>query len=246
LSRSASRRASANAAAERAAAPILVVTGMAREASCAAGEGLTTICSGADVAALGAALDALGEAPFSCVVSFGFAGGLDYALRPGDVVVGVEAATDDVRLSAHPRLAEIFTEGFESAGVTIARGAVAGVDRPVMDSAAKMALRDAVGAVAVDMESHVAARFAAARNLPFAIVRAVSDPAARALPPLAASAITPQGGVDLAHILRELRREPAQLADLMRAGADARAAFAALGRCGPLLGPLARLVLADL
>ena len=32
-------------------APILVIVGMKREAACAAGEGVTTLCSGANVAA---------------------------------------------------------------------------------------------------------------------------------------------------------------------------------------------------
>ena len=82
--------------------------------------------------------------------------------------------------------------------------------------------------------------------MPFAIVRAIGDPAARALPPLATRAIRPDGGVDVAGVLRELAREPAQLGDLIRAGLDARAAFATLGRCGGLIGPLLRLVLAGL
>jgi len=105
-------------------------------------------------------------------------------------------------------------------------------------------LHERTGAVAVDMESHRAGAFARARNLPFAVVRAVSDPAARALPPLAAKAVTPKGGVDLALVLRELSREPAQIVDLIRAGLDSRAAFSTLRRVGPLLGPLLRLVLA--
>jgi adenosylhomocysteine nucleosidase len=125
-------------------------------------------------------------------------------------------------------------------------GVVAGVDAPVLDRAAKAELRSTTEAIAVDMESHVAAKFAAKRGLPFAIVRVVSDPAGRALPRLAATAIKPDGGVDLAHVLRELGREPGQIGDLIQAGLDARAAFASLRRCGRLLGPLLRLGLSDL
>jgi len=47
-------------------------------------------------------------------------------------------------------------------------------------------------------------------------------------------------------VARELVRAPHQIGGLILAGLDSRAAFQSLGRCGPLLGPLLRLVLADL
>jgi adenosylhomocysteine nucleosidase len=231
---------------EAAPARFLVVTGLTREAACAEGEGVATVCSAADVGILRASLARLTDADFAAVVSFGLAGGLDYGLRPGDVVVGSEAVTGEARFDAHPILAHLLSEGLANAGGKCVGGAVAGVEAPVLDRMAKAELRSRTEAVAVDMESHIAAEFAAARGLPFAIVRVISDPAARALPPLALAAIKPDGGVDLAQVLRELRREPRQIGDLMLAGLDARAAFASLRRCGRLLGPLLRLGLSDL
>ena len=244
MSRAIARRKDAPGA--KAPAPILVVTGMKREAACAKGEGVVTLCSGADVKALRAALDRLAGTEFSAVVSFGLAGGLDYDLRPGHVVVAEAALSDGRRHETHRRIAQTLREGVETVGCRAVSGHVAGVDRPVMDSAAKKLLRESTKAVAVDMESHVAAEFAAARKLPFVVLRAISDPAARALPPLAARALTPDGGVDLALVAREIIREPSQIGGLILAGMESRAAFASLGRSGPLLGPLLRLVLADL
>jgi hopanoid-associated phosphorylase len=229
-----------------AAAPVLVVTGLSREAACAAGDGLTTICSGADVAVLAAALEKFAHENFAAVVSFGLAGGLDPKLRPGDVVVGAEAAAPPARFATHSLLARVLVEGLSGAGGKTVLGGVAGVDAPVLDVPAKALLRAQTQAVAVDMESHIAAAYAEKRGLPFAILRVVCDPASRALPALAASAIKPDGGVDIARVMRELAREPMQIGDLIRAGADARAAFASLRRCGRLLGPLLRLVLAQL
>lgn len=232
--------------AARAAAPILVVAGMKREAACAAGEGVVTLCSGADVARLRAALDNLRETEFSAVVSFGLAGGLDYDLRPGDMVVADTVVTGQARRPTHDRLSDVLAEAAGAAGCKVVPGAIVGVDAPAMDVEAKTFLRETARAVAVDMESHVAAAFAQARKLPFGVLRAISDPAARALPPLAAKAVTPSGDIDMGIVARELIRAPDQMGGLILAGLDSRAAFASLGRSGPLLGPLLRLVLANL
>ncbi len=226
-------------------APILVVTGLTREAECLRGEGIVPLCSGADAALLRAALSEKDPTQYSSVVSFGLAGGLDPILRPGDAIVATWAIGDtETREQLTPTLSRILLEGFSGAGIAARHGAVFGVDAPVMTVAEKSLLRERSGAVAVDMESHLAGAFARLNGLPFAIVRVIGDPASRALPPLAAKAIRPDGGVDVALVMRELARQPAQLGDLIRAGLDARAAFSTLRRCGGLLGPLLGLALA--
>jgi adenosylhomocysteine nucleosidase len=227
-------------------ARFLVVCGLTREADCAEGEDLTIVRSAANTAILRAALAHHAEADFSAVVSFGLAGALDYGLRPGDVVVGSEAVSGGARFETHPVLAHILSEGLANVGGKSVSGSIAGVEAPVLDRTEKAELRSKTETIAVDMESHIAAEFAAARGLPFAVVRVISDPAARTLPPLALTAIKPDGGVDITRVLREIRREPRQIGDLMLAGLDARAAFASLRRCGRLLGPLLRLGLSDL
>jgi adenosylhomocysteine nucleosidase len=224
---------------------VLVVTGLAREAACAKGDGLTTICSGANVKLLRALLESHAQTNFSCVISFGLAGGLHHGLRPGDVVIGSTAVAEQGSFGARTRLVSILAEGLDGAGGRTKAGFIAGVDAPALDPLAKAVLRENTSAIAVDMESHVAAEFADRRGLPFVAVRVVSDPAHRALPPLAARAVASDGSVDIALVLRELKQNPAQVTDLIRAGLDARAAFSTLGRCGPLLGPLISLALAD-
>lgn len=226
--------------------PILVVTGMKREAACVAGEGVLAICSGANVLKLRDDLDQLQEKRFAAVISFGLAGALDYSLRPGDVMVADTVVSGDDRHETHGRLSEALAEGAAARGCKTVSGAIVGVDQPAMNRDAKTRLRESANAAAVDMESHLAAEFARDRRIPFAVVRAISDPAARALPPLAARALTPSGDVDGKIVARELIRAPHQIGGLVLAGLDSRAAFGSLGRCGPLLGPLLRLVLADL
>jgi hopanoid-associated phosphorylase len=237
------RRETARVPAQR---PVLVVTGMKREAACVAGEGVVVLCSGANVVKLRADLDQLQETRFAAVVSFGLAGALDHALRPGDLVIADTVVSGDDRHETHGRLSDALTEGAAAKGCKVLPGAIVGVDQPAMDRHAKIRLRDSANAAAVDMESHLAAGFARDRDIPFAVMRAISDPAHRALPPLAAMALTPDGDVDGKIVARELIRAPQQIGGLILAGLDSRAAFGSLGRCGPLLGPLLRLVLADL
>jgi len=225
-------------------APVLVVTGLAREAASLVGEGVEPLLSGAAPARLRAALGARENAPYAFVVSFGLAGGLDPALAPGDFLLPEAIVAGPARYDAHGRGVALLREALT--GEKIFGGLLAGAEAPAMTPRDKASLRGATGAAAVDMESHIAAEFAARRGIPFLALRVVCDPATRALPPLAAKAVTPDGGVDIALVLRELARQPAQIADLIRAGLDSRKAFASLRRGGPLLGPLLRLVLSGL
>ena len=88
------------------------------------------------------------------------------------------------------------------------------------DAAAKTALHGATGALAVDMESEVAARFAAARGLKLAALRVISDDASHTLPPAALVAMTPDGGIALGRVLWSLAKNPLQLGALIRTAAS--------------------------
>jgi hypothetical protein len=81
------------------------------------------------------------------------------------------------------------------------------------------------------MESLIAARFATERGVPLAILRAVSDPADRSLPPLVLDAVGPDGRTKIGAVIGRLCRSPGQIAGLIAAARDSAAAFRALGRC---------------
>jgi hypothetical protein len=92
------------------------------------------------------------------------------------------------------------------------------------------------------MESHHLARAALTARRPFAALRAVSDPVDRALPPLAADALGPDGRPRTGAVLAGLARRPGQLPALLAAARDSAAALAALRRfagAGGLAGLLA-------
>ncbi|MDE2579604.1 MAG: phosphorylase [Hyphomicrobiales bacterium] len=229
-------------------APLLVICGLQREARCVQASGpVHIVVSSADCALLRERLAALGARAFCGVVSFGLAGGLDPALEPGDVAVGARAIAPGAVYDCAPAWRAALAQAFAAHGLKAAQGVVAGVEAAVMSAQDKAALRTRSRALVCDMESHIAGDFAACRRIPFAIVRAVSDPAQRALPPLAADAVKPDGKVNNLRVMARLARAPAQLPALMEAARDSRAAFASLGRCGGLLaGALGGFVGADL
>jgi adenosylhomocysteine nucleosidase len=119
-------------------------------------------------------------------------------------------------------------------------GAIVGSSNMIVDAAAKAALHAATGALCVDMESHIAAGAAARHGLPFAALRFISDGADRALPKAAQAGMKPDGGMDIAAVLKSLATDPRQLPALIRTGMEAEAAFRALSlgrsRLGPALG----------
>ena len=113
---------------------------------------------------------------------------------------------------------------------------IVGTDVPVAEPSEKRRLHLRTGAVAVDTESHVAARIAAAHRIPFAACRAVIDPAHSLLPPAAMYGLRHDGTADVLAVLRSVVRQPSQLPALTRTALDARTAASALRRGRRLLG----------
>ncbi len=103
-----------------------------------------------------------------------------------------------------------------------------GSDEMAADVATKLRLREATGAMAVDMESHIVAEAAARHGLPFAVARAISDASDRALPRAAQAGMAPDGRMDVMAVLKALAARPWELPALIRTGIEAEAGFRAL------------------
>jgi hopanoid-associated phosphorylase len=208
-----------------------------QEARIASGPGMTVICSSSDPQQLRALLTVFDPATIRGVISFGVAGGLDPSLKSGDIVVATEVRAGEARWLADLALKEDLIAGFGLGRRRIVRGRLAGAEQVVADRHLKEALHLETGAAAVDMESHIAADYAARTGLPFAALRVVSDPAHRALPQLAMAAIKPNGDIDLRKVLRSVARNPRTLRDLVATGIDFNRALRSLRGCrGFLLG----------
>ncbi len=225
--------------------PVLIVTGLVQEAKIAAGPGMTVICSSSDPAQLRTLLADFDPATVRGVISFGVAGGLDPELKSGAVVVATEVVAGNSRWAASEVLSDELIAGAGVGRQKVFRGGLVGVEKVVTGQAGKAALRSEFGAAAVDMESHIAAQFAAKAGLPFAALRVVSDPASRALPEIATTAIKPNGDIDMRKVLRGIARNPLVIRALVSTGRDFNRALRSLRDCRSYLLGHTNLVSAD-
>jgi adenosylhomocysteine nucleosidase len=209
---------------------VIAVTGLKAEAKVAAGPHVHVLSGGGDGAQLARDLEAV-AANAGAIISFGVAGGLAPGLVPGAVLVAHSIIFEDGQvLYADPAWSRALSESLGAAIVDLA-----GVDQPVSDSLVKRALHLRTGAHAVDMESHIAARIAAHRKIPFAAIRVIADPAERRLPNAALVAMRPDGAIAIGALIHSLFRHPAQIPALMQTARDARAACASLIRSRRML-----------
>jgi adenosylhomocysteine nucleosidase len=222
---------------------IIAAAGLERERRIVDGPGVDAIAGGGDHQRLEALLEAR-AAKAHGIISIGIAGGIAPGLRAGTWVLA-----DGVLADGKPMPTDaLWTQRLAARLPDAVRGLLLGVDAIVADRAEKADLHRTTGALAVDMESHVAARVAQRHGLAFAAARVVCDSAHRTLPPAARIAMKPDGRIDLAAVLRSLLARPGQLPALILTGWEAEQSFGALlrghrrlgpGLCGPDLDQLA-------
>ncbi len=196
----------------------------------AAGPGITVLCGSAQryIDQLEATIAQGGNG----IISIGIAGGLAPNLAPGDWVVASGVLADGVRYPTDGRWSCSLLRALPGS----VYADIAGVDAPVVDKDAKHGMYENTRTVAVDMESHIAAKVAAAHRVPFAACRVIIDPAERTLPPAALVGMRADGTPDPLAVLWSVLRQPSQLPALLRVIADARAARGALFQGRKLLG----------
>ena len=207
---------------------IIVVTGLAFEARIAGGATIV----GEDLRSGTQLRTALARGGRG-IISFGIGGGLADDLLPGQWIVAASVVSSAER----HRTDDGWSQSILGALPGARHATVAGVDVPVADPKAKRALHQCTGAVIVDTESHMVARWAAAYGVPFAVCRAVVDPVHRALPPAALLDLRPGGTPNVSAILRSVAAQPGQLPMLARLAIDAARARSALRRARTRLGP---------
>jgi uridine phosphorylase len=210
---------------------VVVATGFNREVATLRQAGIVVVAGGGDPVGLRAKIEAAG-AGAAGILSYGMTGALADGLVIGDWIVGDRlSGAIDVRCDPDWAAALVARLGGARLGGFFADG------RMIDSVAEKLALGVRHDALAVDMESHVAAAVAVERRLPFAIVRCISDGARHTLPHAITVSMRPDGGVDAKAMLRSLAARPSQAADIARTTAGFTKAIRELKRGAVRIGP---------
>ena len=212
---------------------VLAVVGLKREAALVAGPGIDVVIGGGDSALLWQRLELALRDNVKGIISIGIAGALSPMLDAGHCVVASAVLSGGAPLQTDTA----WTSNLRRTLPHTVTGTIAGAERIAATSEEKAAIRRDTGADAVDMESHVAGRFAHERSLPFAALRAISDRADHTLPHAARVAMKPSGGIALGRVLQSVVTRPQQIPALVRTNRETEKAFAALLRCLDALGP---------
>jgi adenosylhomocysteine nucleosidase len=167
----------------------------------------------------------------TALISFGLAGGLDPALAAGALVVPQSVQVQGRLFSCDEALRASL------AGESIA--SLLAADAVVASATEKRRLWQETGAGAVDLESGAVAEVATAAGIPFAVLRAVCDPAARDLPSAAVEALDQNGRIAPAKMAGILARHPLQILALIALGRAAARARRSLVGGAESLGRLA-------
>ncbi|HTQ71995.1 MAG TPA: hypothetical protein VMH92_10945 [Acidocella sp.] len=201
-------------------AKIGIVTGLQAEAGWLRKAGFMVRAGGGTPHGAVEAAEALAGAGAQALISFGLAGGLKPGLKPGSVLVPSVVISGTLTYPCDDRLMKFL------GGAT--PGAILAGQQIASSRQAKTLLYQRSHPDAIDLESGSVAEIAKANNLPFAVLRAVADPAERDLPPAALVALKEDGSLDVIRLMRSIARQPGQIPGLVAVGRDAKAARRAL------------------
>lgn len=194
------------------------VVGLTAEAALLKNTGFMVGVGGGTPAGAARAAEDLIANGAAALISFGLAGGLNPELAAGTIIV--PARVNDYSCNSD-LLAWL--------GGCTHQKAYAG-DEIAVTTEQKSTLFVNTQADAIDLESGAVAAVAAQANIPFAVLRAIADPATQALPPAALIALNAGGQIKVLPILLSLLQNPLQVPVLIALAGDAAKARKALLR----------------
>ena len=185
-------------------APLTPKRTVAQAASLFGETEIILIASGVGRQRMQAQLALFEDAPTSCWISIGAAGGLHSDIQVGACLQGTDVVMDDGQVMRFEPLCEGGTCPLLYCS-----------DQPQ----SKAECHQRLGAALVDMESAAVARHAKSRGECFAWIKVISDGAEEAIPAEALQCIGQDGFPNIGVSLRVLARKPWALASLIRLGA---------------------------
>ena len=158
------------------------------------------------------------------LLSFGVAGGLDPALKPGTLLLSERVLVDGTAIPVDT----VWRDRWAAMMPSALGGTLLSVDGAVESPVIKERLHSETGAIAIDMESGWVARVARDRKVPFLVARAVADRASDAVPNYALDALDSAGKPRVGVVLWGLIRQPWTLPNLLSLGRGSVLAHRAL------------------
>ena len=212
-----------------------IVTGLQSEAKLAAGPSHIVISGGGRAAATQRKIETLVASGVSGLVSFGIAGGLDPRLQTGDLIL---SATVSDAAGRHYVGDPTWLQKALSIQPRAFAGHVYASDEIVDTRERKQHLFSTLQVLSADMESHHVARAAERHNLPFMVIRTISDTASEVLPAAFGAGVDEDGGTRIAPILTALLTGRLSLPAVIQAGRSAGQALRSLRQARPMLRQL--------
>lgn len=212
-------------------------TGWRGDGSRARGDGWQLLQSGIGPERAALAADRLLADGVRALLSWGVAGGLDPALRPGDLVLCRQVRWEEGEAAVDADWFDGLHAALDATGGIASTGTLWSQRTAVMSTQEKRRLAITHAATVVDMESAAVARAARRAGVPFAILKAVCDPAGYALPDAASSLLRVDGSLQTGRLLLMLSQGSGAWRALWRMRRDYRAACTGLRRAAKVVGP---------
>ena len=209
-------------------------------------DGVCMALSGIGAARSHAAAELLLSQGATGLLSWGFAGALNDGLKPGTVmlprsVIGATGDTYPVSAEWHRQLYRVLVSRIPVATDSLLETAMI-VERPD----AKRRLARHTRASAVDMESGAVARLASARNIPFVVVRVITDTVSSVIPKSVVQALDASGAVKLPSCVTRAFLRPADALAMIKLAMHFKAARTSLKRASAPVLEASRLYLDSL
>lgn len=202
-----------------------ILCGFAAEAAVAKKLSPLVACSGAVEENAFKQAKQLVENGATALLSFGVAGALRAGLTPHDVIVPTHVlAADGQKWTCDKNL----TRALMEAAALAHGGDVYGSRLLVPTPQEKRRIYNETGAAIVDMESHVVAQMALHTNIPFAVLRGVSDAVDDTFPDAALRGLNLDGSNNSRAVALSLLANPFQIPALLRLFKHTHQSLAAL------------------
>lgn len=172
------------------------------------GENLTVCLTGVGKTPTKAGFRRLMGYPVDLVISWGTAAGLAPEVSAGDIILPGEVKSPAGKFKTHLPFNRLIKQEL-SEKIKIIEAPLVETQKVLQTTADKLSLYQTSGGVAADMESSMVGQLAKEYDLPFSVIRAVSDPVNTQLPEIILGSFN-EGSFDVWRFLSKALIAPAQ------------------------------------